>query len=147
MGNSLLPFSDRSGMRNTYRVVREPSRLVSVVVLGVSVFIMSLTARAAAEATDQPMDSGSARDTAPLEVPGERPSPSGLDNTPGGGTVPGGSVPGGTVPGGTVPGGSVPGGTLPGGTVPGGTVPGGTVPGGTVPGGTVPSEKLPGENG
>ncbi|MBX3319086.1 MAG: hypothetical protein KF890_04335 [Nitrospira sp.] len=147
MWNPLLPLCDHWGMRSICRLVPEPSRLVCIVVLGVSVFIMSLTPRAAAEATDQPMDSGSARDTAPLEVPGERPSPSGLDNTPGGGTVPGGSVPGGTVPGGTVPGGSVPGGTLPGGTVPGGTVPGGTLPGGTVPGGTVPSEKLPGEDG
>jgi len=147
MWNPLLPFSGHWGRRSTHWSVHEPSRLVSVVVLGASVIIVLFTPCAAAEAVDQPTISGSARDTARSEVPGERPSLSGLDNTPSGGTVSGGSVPGGTVPGGTVPGGSVPGGTLPGGTVPGGTVPGGTLPGGTVPGGTVPSEKLPGEDG
>ena len=71
--------------------------------------------------------------------------PTGLDNTPKGGTLPGGTVPGGTLPGGTLPGGTFPGGTLKGGTLPGGTVPGGTLPGGTLPGGTVPGGTLPSE--
>lgn len=124
-----------------------PSRLVFAFVLGLSAIMLSPTPSAAVGATDQPEISGKARDADRHEMTGERPSPSGLDNTPSGGTVPGGSVPGGSVPGGTVPGGTVPGGRLPGGTVPGGTAPGGTLPGGTVPGGTVPSEKLPGEDG
>ncbi len=147
MWNPPLLFTGYWGKRSTYGSVHEPSRLVPVVVLGLLAIIVLLTPRAAAEPADQPTISGSARDAARSTVPAERSSPSGLDNTPSGGTVPGGTVPGGTPSGGTVPGGSVPGGSLPGGTVPGGTVPGGTLPGGTVPGGTVPSEKLPGEDG
>lgn len=127
------------------RLSHEPSRMLPVGVLGWSAIVM-LLAGAATGLANPPEKSGSTHDANRSEVTGDRTPPSGLDNTPSGGTVPGGPVPGGTLPGGTVPGDSVPGGRLPGGTVPGGTVPGGTLPGGTVPGGTVPSEKLPGED-
>ncbi|MBX3304306.1 MAG: hypothetical protein KF693_19005 [Nitrospira sp.] len=133
-------------MKMKLRTAHGPSRLIPVVVLGLSAILMP-THCAAAGPANQPAKSGSARDGDRPEAIGNRTSPPGLDNTPSGGTLPGGSVPGGTLPGGTVPGGTVPGGTLPGGTVPGGTVPGGTLPGGTLPGGTVPSKKLPGEDG
>ena len=123
------------------RTVHELSTFILIVTLALSgIFISSHDADAGP--ADPPSTTGGTRDADRTEGTSERTTPSGLDNTPCGGTVPGGFVPGGTLPGGTVPGG-----TLPGGTVPGGTVPGGTLPGGTVPGGTMPSEKLPGEDG
>jgi hypothetical protein len=126
------------------RIMHEPLTFVLIVTLGLSGIFMS-SHDADAGPADPPSTNRSTYDAYRPEETGERITPSGLDNTPTGGTVPGGTVPGGTVPGGTVPGGTIPGGTFPGGTVPGGTVPGGTLPGGTVPGGTVPSRQLPGE--
>lgn len=122
MWKSMAVFADHCMMNMKCWPVHEPSRLVFAFVLGLPAIMLLPTPSAAAGAADQPEIIGSARDADRPEVTGERPSPSGLDSTPSGGTVPGGSVPGGTVP-------------------------GGTVPGGTVPGGTVPSEKLPGEDG
>jgi hypothetical protein len=124
-----------------FMIVHKPSTLIALVVLGLSAMFVPMHG-AAAGPVDPPPTAGSTGDGDRSRRTGERIPPSGLDNTPSGGTLPGGRLPGGTVPGGTVPGG-----TLPGGTVPGGTPPGGTLPGGTVPGGTVPSEKLPGEDG
>jgi hypothetical protein len=127
------------------RTVHDPSILILIVILGLSGIFMS-SQYVDAEPADPLPTTGSTSDGDRSGRIGQQAPPSGLDNTPSGGTMPGGTLPGGTVPGGTVPGGALPGGTVPGGTVPGGTVPGGTLPGGPVPGGTVPSEKLPGED-
>lgn len=120
----------------TLHTVRERAPWIPLVILGLFVMFI-LTQYVEAGPADPPATTGSTGDGNRSGSADEKPPQSGLDNTPGGGTLPGGTVPGGTMPGGT----------LPGGTVPGGALPGGTVPGGTLPGGTVPSERLPGEDG